>query len=72
ASWLPTSPFPPEDPPQWMASLRREILQIRVPQRKGRFGLRGVKRKISGYPIRRSRGPTKRREPAIRMRSTVK
>ena len=45
-----------------MNRLIEEILQERLPPRKGRHGPSGVKRKMSGYPIRRSRGPTKFRE----------
>lgn len=45
-----------------MNRLIEEILEERLPARKGRYGPRGVKRKMSGYPIRRSRGPTKLRQ----------
>ena len=42
----------------WLAVLIEEILEDILPPRKGRYGPRGVKRKMSGYPIRRARGPT--------------
>ena len=54
--------FPPREVELWMNRLIEEILQDRLPPRKGRYGPCGGKRKMSGYPIRRSRGPTKFRE----------
>jgi hypothetical protein len=40
-----------------------EVLEERVPERTGRYGPRGLKRKMSSYPIRTSRGPTKTQAP---------
>lgn len=47
----------------WFSAVLDELLAVRVPLRRGRCGPRGVKRKMSGYPIRRSRGPTFRQTP---------
>ena len=55
-----------------MESILAEILQDRVPPRKGRYGPRGVKRKMSAYPIRRARGPTMRRAPEAIHRKVAK
>src|SRR4029077_5661453 len=63
ANWLPCQPFPPKKLIHYLELLREEILDIRLPERIGRYGPRGVKRKMSGYPVRKSRGPTKRRAP---------
>ena len=63
ANWQQRQSFPPEVMPVWLSSIVDELLEVRVPPRKGRFGPRGVKRKMSVYPIRRSRGPTKVRSP---------
>jgi hypothetical protein len=62
-NWQPCQPFPPEDMASWLETVVREILQERIRPRKGRYGPRGVKRKMSGYPIRRSCGPMLRRNP---------
>jgi hypothetical protein len=64
-------PFPPETLPLWLATICREILDVRVPERKGRYGPRGVKRNMSGYPIRRARGPTKGRSPKEKHRKIL-
>ena len=55
---LATAPaLSPKEIALWLPKLLDEIL----PPRQGRYEPRGVKRKMSGYPIRRSRGPTLRR-----------
>ena len=47
------APFPPEDRAAFHACLLEELLQERVVSSRGRHTPRGVKRKLSKYPVRR-------------------
>ena len=64
--------FSPRVPELWMNRLIEEILQERLPPRKGRYGPRGVKRKMFGYSIRKSHGPNKFREVRAVHQRTIK
>jgi hypothetical protein len=68
ANWLERQPFPPELRKVWLGSLVEEILEVRVISSRGRTTPRGVKRKMSGYPLRRVRGPTRRRKVRVQLR----
>ncbi|MGA7658305.1 MAG: hypothetical protein WCA96_16225 [Methylocella sp.] len=46
-----------------------EILQERVPPRRHRRNKRGVKRKISSFPVRRK---TDRRQPPVHIATTIR
>ena len=46
-------PFPPEDWPTWRMSLLKEIARGRAVQSRGKRNPRGVKRKMSGFRIRK-------------------
>src|SRR3954454_5109850 len=60
ASCLPQSPFPPQHRAAFHDAVLREILQERVPDRRGRRNPRGVKRKMSSFPLRKRGDPTPR------------
>src|SRR5271168_2318933 len=48
-----SEPFPPQDRPALHKAVLDEILQERVPPRAPRRNKRGVKRKMSSFPVRR-------------------
>ena len=58
ASWPSGQPFPPEQFAPWLAAIVDEILEERCVSSRGRRIPRGLKRKMSGYPLRRARAPT--------------
>jgi hypothetical protein len=53
ASSPPSAPFPPEPRVAFPAAVLTEILQERVVSSRNRRNPRGVKRKMSKFPIRR-------------------
>jgi len=57
ASFLPSSPFPPHQRAAFHDSVLEEILQERVVARCHRRNPRGVKRKMSNFPLRRRGDP---------------
>ena len=58
ASWPTGQLFPPEGFAPWLATIVDEILEERCVSSRGRRIPRGLKRKMSGYPLRRARAPT--------------
>lgn len=50
--------FPPQQSARWLSSILLEILRERSVSRRGRRIPRGLKRKMSGYPLRHARAPT--------------
>ena len=56
ASWLLLRQlFPPEGLGKWLEEIASEL----AVSSRGRRNPRGVKRKMSGYPVRRGRAPTR-------------
>lgn len=53
----------------WWAGITEELLEVRVVSSRGRIVPRGVKRKMSGYAIRRTRGPTRKMKARIVLRN---
>src|ERR1700690_3805417 len=53
ASCRSSAPFPPRDRPALHRAVLDEILEERVPPRAHRRNKRGVKRKMSSFPVRR-------------------
>src|ERR1700690_1431376 len=53
ASCRSSAPFPPQDRPALHRAVLDEILEERVPPRAHRRNKRGVKRKMSSFPVRR-------------------
>src|SRR3954454_6999417 len=68
ASCLPQSPFPPQHRAAFHDAVLREILQERVPDRCGRRNPRGVKRKMSSFPLRKRGDPT---PPAFKLADVI-
>src|SRR3954470_6932914 len=68
ASCLPQSPFPPQHRAAFHDAVLREILQERVPDRRGRRNPRGVKRKMSSFPLRKRGDPT---PPAFKLADVI-
>ena len=58
ASWPQGQLFPPEGYAVWLARIIAEIAEERAVSSRGRRVPRGLKRKMSGYPLRRSPVPT--------------
>jgi hypothetical protein len=58
ASWPSGQPFPPERFATWLAAIVNEILEERCVSSRGRRIPRGLKRKMSGYSLRRARAPS--------------
>src|SRR5436190_17732084 len=58
-AWLVTALFPPRQRKAFHAAILDEILEERVVSSRNRINPRGVKRKMSNYPLR----PRKRRRP---------
>jgi len=57
--------FPPQNKKALHEAILEEILQERVTSSRSRINPRGVKRKMSNYPLRpRNRQPTRRRDVA--------
>jgi hypothetical protein len=50
--------FPPRKSEAFYQATLAEILQERLPLRSGRRNQRGVKRKMSSYPLRSRNGPS--------------
>lgn len=59
ANWPPGQLFPPECFPATLAALLVEIGEERAVSSRGRRIPRGLKRKMSTYPLRRARAPTR-------------
>ncbi len=57
ASWLPRQPFPPEARADGLRAILAEIVEERCGSSRGRPVPRGVKRKMSGYPLRGTPAP---------------
>ncbi len=53
-------PSPPEEWPIWRMSLLKEIARGRAKQSRGKHNPRGVKRKMSGYRVRKRSEPLNR------------
>jgi len=61
--------FPPQDRLAFHEAVLREILKERVVSSRSRHNTRGVKRKMSSYPLRlRTRGWPRRRPVALHIR----
>ena len=61
ANWRDSRLFPPQGRRAFHDAVLREILDERVVSSRSRRNPRGLKRKMSGYPLRpRMRGPTLR------------
>ncbi|HYN79890.1 MAG TPA: hypothetical protein VES88_00195, partial [Gemmatimonadaceae bacterium] len=58
ANCLPSTLFPPLERTAFHERVLEEILQERVASRRGRRNPRGVKRKMSNFPLRRHAKPT--------------
>lgn len=56
----------------WTAIVADEILQERCVSSRGRRIPRGLKRKMSGYPLRRARAPSQRVAFPVCIRSPTK
>ena len=56
---------------KWFKALISEVLEERVPERIGRYGPRGLKRKMSSYPIRAACGPIQRRDPVVVLKKSL-
>ena len=61
AHWPAGQPFPPALAKLWLNSILQEILQERSVSSRGRHIPRGLKRKMSSYPLRRTAAPTQRK-----------
>jgi hypothetical protein len=72
ASWPAGQPFPPERFAFALAALLDEILEERCVGSRGRRIPRGVKRKMSGYALRRARAPTQAKVFRVEIRSASK
>jgi len=68
ANWLPSAPFPPEQRAAFHRAVLAEILQERVVSSRNRRNPRGVKRKMSNFPIRRK---TNRTLPTINLAEAI-
>jgi hypothetical protein len=67
--WPVTAPFPPRQRKAFHQAILDEILEERVVSSRNRINPRGVKRKMSNYPLRpRKRLRTRRIEFAKRIR----
>ena len=55
----PAFPPPPRQAKQWLQNLFQEILEERCVSSRGRRIPRGLKRKMSGYPLRHAPAPTR-------------
>jgi hypothetical protein len=61
--------FPPQHRKAWHEAILEEILEERVSSSRHRINPRGVKRKMSGYPLRpRKRHRTRRIDISQRIR----
>jgi hypothetical protein len=72
ANWPSGQPFPPKRFPARIDAILAEILEERCVSSRGRRIPRGVKRKMSGYALRRGRVPSQPMIFAINIRTKPK
>jgi hypothetical protein len=72
ANWPSGQPFPPKRFPARIDAILAEILEERCVSSRGRRIPRGVKRKMSGYALRRGRVPSQPTIFAVKIRASSK